>query len=87
MISDFGGADAHFGDGYVVAPDGSRCGLVWECCVEESFAVVLEATPDRRGVYFVALPQPLHGADNARPFLVAALSRLAPLWRAWAEGN
>ncbi len=85
MISDFGGEGAHYGDGYVVAPDGGRCGLVWECCGEEVFDVVMEPTPDRWGVYFVSLPHSLHGPGDTREFLRLIRPRLDPLWRAWTS--
>lgn len=85
LISDFGGPDAHFGDGYVVAPDGNRCGLVWECCSEAaSLDIVLLPTPDRWGVYSALLPGPLHGPDDALAFLTALRPHLEPRWRVWA---
>lgn len=85
MISAYGDAEVHYGDGYVVAPDGSRCGLVWECCEDEAFSVVIEAESGRWGVYFVALPQSLHGPADTRSFLEAVRPRLEPLWRAWSS--
>ncbi len=84
LISDFGGPDAHYGDGYVVAPDGSRCGLVWECCRDaESFDAVLEPAPDRWGVYTVSVAGPLHGPTDTKSILAALRPHLEPHWRAW----
>lgn len=85
MVSDFGDEEAHYGDGYVLAPDGSRCGLLWECCGEQAINLVLEPEPDRWGVYFVSLPHSLHGPGDARQFLEAARPQLEPLWKAWAS--
>lgn len=87
MISAYGDAEVHYGDGYVVAPDGSRCGLVWECCGDEAFSVVIEAQPGRWGVYFVSRPMPLHGSGDAQAFLDSLLPRLEPFWRAWKSSN
>ena len=51
------------GDGFVVAPDGSRAGLVWSV---GSFPteVVCEPTPDRWGVYSIAFPRTTRSIDD-----------------------
>ena len=41
-----------YGDGYVVAPDGTRAGLVWEVGYK-GFQEICKPTPDRWGVYAV----------------------------------
>lgn len=48
--------DAEEGDAFVVAPDGSRAGLVWEVGDGE-FATICEPDADRWGVYAVWFPE------------------------------
>lgn len=74
LISDYGDPDAHYGDGCAVAPDGSRCGLVWECCSDApTFGVVLQPGPARWGVYSAVLAIPFHGPGDAKAFLAARM--------------
>jgi hypothetical protein len=56
-ITEFISSDA--GDGYVVAPDGSHAGLVWEVG-PGSFEQILPPDPKRWGVYAVWFPHPIH---------------------------
>lgn len=56
-ITEFIGSDA--GDGYVVAPDGSHAGLVWEVG-EGTFQQILPPDPKRWGVYAVWFPRPIN---------------------------
>jgi hypothetical protein len=46
------------GDGFVVAPDGSRAGLVWSVGEFET-QQVCEPTANRWGVYEIAFPHPV----------------------------
>ena len=51
------------GDGYVIAPDGSRAGLVWDVGSRE----IREISPpekDRWGVYQVWFPHPVRTVDD-----------------------
>ena len=50
MITDWEAEATDVGDAFVVVPDGSRAGLVWE--ITDHFYVdeCLAATPDRSGV-------------------------------------
>src|SRR5215470_11094928 len=48
-ITDFEAEPTDYGDGFVVAPDGSRCGLVWEVHQEPQFREVCPHEPDRWG--------------------------------------
>ena len=63
------------GDGFVVAPDGSRAGLVWSV---GSFAteVVCDPTPGRWGVYAIAFPHPIHNVDDLVDCFQAVLPEL-----------
>ena len=52
-----------YGDAYVVAPDGSRAGLVWAVGPGE-FESVCEPSPGRWGVYAVWFPLAIHNTDD-----------------------
>src|SRR5687768_2727273 len=80
MITDFLAQSDTVGDAYVIAPDDSRAGLVWE---SESDAYFVEARgPDARtwGVYSVGLPLPLRTAVDACDYLAALLPDLRLRW-------
>ncbi len=51
------------GDGFVVAPDGSQAGLVWEVG-EGDFTEIMPASPERWGVYAVWFPQAMETAED-----------------------
>jgi hypothetical protein len=51
------------GDAYVVAPDGTRAGLVWEVGYE-GFDEVCAPSPDRWGVYAVGFARPVKTIDD-----------------------
>ena len=55
------GCDA--GDGFVVAPDGSRAGLVWSVGDFETEAVC-EPTVERWGVYEIAFPHAIRNTSD-----------------------
>lgn len=83
MITEFGVE----GDGFVVAPDGRRAGLVWtadgaeyfESGGAEFYTEVLGADERRWGVYAVGVRRPLRGPEDARSYLAALLP-----WLHWA---
>jgi hypothetical protein len=84
MISGMGSHT--IGDAYVVAPDGSRAGLVWESeTVEPYFQQVMAPEPHRWGVWGVGLPRPLRTAADARAYLADLLPELRPQWQAWRQ--
>lgn len=88
IITDFLAQPGTQGDGYVVAPDGSRAGLVWEAEVDAPyFQEVCAPEPIRWGVWAVGLRQPLRTLDDARAYLAALLPELRPRWEAWASQN
>lgn len=55
------GAEA--GDGFVVAPDGRRAGLVWEVA-RGTFAEIRPPEPERWGVYAVWFPKPVRSVTD-----------------------
>jgi hypothetical protein len=85
MITDFLGEPDSTGDAYVVAPDGSRAGLVWESDTEPYFNEVLAPTDNRWGVWAVGLPLPMTTRDEARSYLAGLLPELRPRWEAWVR--
>jgi hypothetical protein len=54
-ITDFEAESVETGDAFVVAPDNSRAGLVWEISGETYFEEVMGAVPHRWGVWAVSL--------------------------------
>ncbi len=87
MISGFGGEwsddDGMEGDAFVVAPDDSRCGLVWEVSKEPVFQEILAPEATRWGVWGVAIPLPMTNQENARKNFEAILPELKAKWSAW----
>jgi hypothetical protein len=84
MITDFVAAPGTYGDAFVVAPDDSRAGLVWESEVSEPyFAEVAPPDADRWGVWGVGVQVPLRTEDDARAFLRELMPELQPRWEAW----
>jgi hypothetical protein len=51
------------GDGFVVAPDGSRAGIIWEVG-EFPIEQTLPPEPGRWGVWFVPFPKPVRNVDD-----------------------
>ena len=71
------------GDGFVVAPDGSRAGLVWK--LDEPFVFrTVDDTEQRWGVWLAGIEEPIEDRDSARRVLTALVEQLRPHWEAWA---
>ena len=66
---------ARWGDAYVVAPDGSRAGIVWQCDGDPS-PVVCEASPGRWGVYAFRFDGPVRDERDLLRNLHAVLPQL-----------
>lgn len=69
-----------YGDGFVVAPDGSRAGLLWEVG-SGVFSVVREPEPGRWGVYAVWFPVSMHSADDLVSNFRAVLPELIEVYK------
>jgi hypothetical protein len=80
------GASAVWGDAYVVAPDGSRAGIVWvtEGPVTE---VVFPPEPTRWGVYQFRFEQAVESDADLVRNLHAILPRLKELYAAAISGK
>ncbi|HEY6970371.1 MAG TPA: hypothetical protein VJA94_14275 [Candidatus Angelobacter sp.] len=84
-ISDFEAEPMDYGDGFVIAPDGGRCGLVWEVNQEPYFQEVCPHEPDRWGVWGVSFPYTMNSRENARRNLEFILPKLKQEWLRWRE--
>jgi hypothetical protein len=70
------GCDA--GDGFVVAPDGSRAGLVWSVG-DFATEAVCESTVERWGVYEIAFPHAIRNTSDLIECFRAVLPELKAL--------
>ena len=84
-ITDFEAESCDYGDAFVVAPDNSRCGLVWDVSLEDSLETVIAPEPNRWGVWAVSFPHPMNSRENARRNLEHILPRLKQEWGRWVE--
>lgn len=66
-----------YGDGFVVAPDGSRAGIVWEVG-EFATQTISAPEPGRWGVYGIAFPRAVRGVQD----LVECFRAILPELRA-----
>ena len=71
------------GDAFVIAPDGTRAGLVWETCGTPHFREVLPIETARWGVWDVGFRLPMNSRDNARWNLESILPELNLRWANW----
>jgi len=87
MITDWEATETDVGDAFLVAPDGSRAGLVWE--VGDHFYVTecLAVTPDRWGVWNVGFTRPMRSREAARANLADVLEVLLPAWQQWKSAR
>jgi hypothetical protein len=72
-----------YGDAFVIAPDGSRAGLVWEVGSNRQLQQVSGFEPDRWGVWAVEFSRPMESAEAARRNLEEALPALREKWAQW----
>ena len=82
-ITDFEAELTTEGDSFVIAPDNSRAGLVWEVSSQQSFERICDETDERWGVWAVSFPFPMTSRENARANLAAIVPLLKPKWEAW----
>lgn len=84
-ITDFEAEPNEYGDGFVVAPDDSRAGLVWEVSKETHFSEVSPEDAERWGVWAVNFPYPMNSRENARRNLEIVLPALKKKWQGWRD--
>ena len=87
MITDWETEPDVCGDAFVVAPDDSRAGLVWEVHDPPYFEEVCRPDPGRWGVWAVTFPLPMSSRENARRNLAAILPPLRERWQAWRQAH
>jgi len=71
------------GDGFVVAPDGSRGGLIWVVSGDSYFGQASPADDKRWGVWNVSFPYAMRTVEDARRNLEAVLPKLRLEWERW----
>lgn len=82
-ITDFEAEQCDAGDGFVIAPDGSRGGLVWEVSAQQYLENVYPFEQDRWGVWAISFPYPMKNRECARKNLAAVLPELKARWEDW----
>jgi hypothetical protein len=82
-ITDWEAEPCETGDAFVIAPDESRAGLVWEVCDPPYFREVLKIEADRWGVWGVGFDLPMNSRTNARKNLESILPELKLRWAEW----
>ena len=87
MITDWEAEDTDIGDAFVVAPDDSRAGIIWEVCNEAYVKERKPPTSDRWGVWNVGFAEPMTTRDAARRNLAAILTTLRPAWELWRRNR
>jgi hypothetical protein len=81
IISDSMAHPAQWGDAFIVAPDNSRAGVVWEIGKESPrFEVTRPPENDRWGVYSVWTQHGPTSPEDARRFLAEVVAMLRPIW-------
>jgi hypothetical protein len=84
MISDWEARPGmESGDAFVVAPDGSRCGLNWYRSPEPTVTEARRIDLDRWGVWNAGFPYPMDSRANATRNLAAVLGPLRDAWTNW----
>ena len=82
MITDWESEPSEAGDAFVIAPDGSRAGLVWEIS-HVDFQETLPIEAERWGVWSVGFRLPMDSRKNARENLESILPELKLRWAEW----
>lgn len=82
-ITDFEIETCAEGDAFVVAPDNSRAGLVWEVSDKSYFQEILPPEAERWGVWGVSFPNAMTSRETARQNLACILPELKKRWEEW----
>src|SRR4029077_14526285 len=75
-ITDFEIETCDEGDAFVVAPDNSRAGLVWEVSNKSYFEEIAPPGAERREVWGVPFPNAMTSRENVRKNLESVLPEL-----------
>lgn len=79
-ITDFEIEPCECGDAFVIAPDNSRAGLVWEVSDKHFFREVCPADTNRWGVWVVSFPWSMTSRHNVKKNLESILPELRIRW-------
>jgi hypothetical protein len=82
-ITDWEAEPCETGDAFVIAPDGSRAGIVWEVCDPPYFQEVMPVEADRWGVWGIGFLLPMTSRENARKNLASILPQLKSRRAEW----
>jgi hypothetical protein len=82
-ITDFEAERCDYGDAFVIAPDNSRAGLIWEVSDKHYFKEVCPPDKARWGVWSVSFPLSMTVRDNVRRNLESVLPELKKRWEEW----
>jgi hypothetical protein len=82
-ITDFERETCNEGDAFVVAPDNSRAGLVWEISEKPYFQEISAPEAERWGVWGVAFPNAMTSRENVRKNMESILPELKKRWEEW----
>jgi hypothetical protein len=86
-ITDFEIETCGEGDAFVVAPDNSRAGLVWEISDKPYFQEISAPEAARWGVWGVNFPNAMTSRENVRKNLESILPELKKRWEEWRRVN
>jgi len=84
-ITDFEAEPSNYGDAFVVAPDDSRAGLVWEISDSPYLTEVCPIDDTRWGVWAVSFQLPMTCRKNARSNLESIVPLLKQKWEEWRK--
>jgi tetratricopeptide (TPR) repeat protein len=87
MITNFLAFPESRGDAYVIAPDGSRAGLVWEETDHTYFEQAGPISEDRWGVWAAGFIYPMRSKEDARKNLETIVPGLRDAWQRWVRGE
>lgn len=87
MITNFLAFPETHGDAYVIAPDGSRAGLVWEETDRTYFEQAGPISEDRWGVWAAGFIYPMRDRADARKNLETIVPGLRDAWQRWVRGE
>jgi len=82
-ITDWEAEPCEEGDAFVIAPDGSRAGLVWQIYAHPYFQEVSPIEAGRWGVWGVSFHLPMNSRHNATENLESILPELKLRWGEW----
>jgi len=86
-ITDFEVETRDEGDAFVVAPDNSRAGLVWEISDKPCFQQIAAPDAARWGVWGVSFANTMTSRENVRKNLESILPELKKRWEEWRRIN